>query len=548
MKTGVLAQDLKLSDLLEVDEQGGVIRFGGRRILFYDAVALGLLRAQMVENFGLDVARGLLTRLGYSHGWRTAETLKDSIPWTNEREWRIAGGRLHRLQGLVRFEPVRNERPGCIAEAIWFDSFEAEQHVLHLGRSSAPVCWSLTGFASGYLSRVFGEAIYAIEETCCGQGDATCHMLAKTKEEWGEEIEPHLRFYEKDCLDETLKNLRHSVQVLESRVRGQRRALGEESDILDNDGMVVRSRAMQEVLALSRRLAAVGSTVHIRGESGVGKERVARYIHDHSARVVGPFLAINCGAMPENLLETELFGHVRGAFSGAVSDREGLFEAAHGGTLLLDEIGDIPQALQVRLLRVLQERTVRRVGENIDRKIDVRILSATHKNLLDEVKAGRFREDLYYRLKVIEVVVPPLRDRLDDILPIAHIQLKNLAAQLGNPALTISPSARKALLGYAWPGNVRQLQNIMERAAILTQGSSIEVSDLGFEQNSKTSTTAMVAAGDQPAYEELTLAELEKIHILRTLEVVGENRTEAAKRLGIGVATLYRKLRKYGLN
>ena len=535
----VRAADLRVHDLLELDDEGGVVLFGGRRILLYDAVALGLLRAQLVENFGLDVARGLLTRLGYTHGWRTAESLEKSIPWDELHEWRVAGGRLHCLQGLVRFEPSEKERDGNIVEGVWVDSYEAEQHILHLGRAEVTVCWSLVGFASGYLSRVHGRTIYAIEESCCGRGDSSCYMVARSEEEWGDIIEPHKRFYEKDCLDGTLRSLRASVRSLEKMVRSRRRALGTEDNDLEYDGIVARSTAMRAVLELGRRVAAVDTTILIHGESGVGKERVARYIHGESPRAGRPFLAINCGALPENLLESELFGHVKGAFSGAISDRQGLFEAAHGGTLLLDEIGDIPLALQVRLLRVLQERKVRRVGENSDRAIDVRVLAATHRDLAEEVATKRFREDLFYRLRVIELEIPPLRERLDDILPLARVKLFDTATRFKRKVTQISQEASELLLRHPWRGNVRELHNVIERAVVFAEEPVVRVEDLGLLPSQLNNGSASAKKGG-------TLAEVEKAHILETLKESAGNRTEAARRLGIGTATMYRKLKQYG--
>jgi two-component system, NtrC family, response regulator HydG len=541
---GIRAEDLRLSDLFDVGTRGGVMRFAGERVLLFDAVALGLLRQQLIASFGFHAARAVLTRFGYSHGWRTAEALREAIPWADEREWRIAGGRLHRLKGLVTFEPVapsRRTTPEPFADAIWKDSYEAEQHLLHLGQATEPVCWTLTGFASGYLSRANGRAIYALEETCRGKGDAVCRMIGKSREDWGEEIEPHLAFYETDCLEESLRHVQRALRRAESRLLRAERILAPSTDESEPPGIVARSEGMKRVVAMARRVARTNATVLLLGESGVGKERVARLVHDASGRLGGPMVAVNCAAMPESLLESELFGHAKGAFSGAVADRPGLFEAARGGTLFLDEIGDVPPAMQAKLLRVLEEREVRRVGENKTRPVDVRIVAATHKDLASAAADGSFRQDLYFRLRVVEISIPPLRERPEDILPIAKRLLAEAAAREGGGApKEIGKAACRALYDYAWPGNVRELVNAMERARILSDGPAIEPGDLPPEITS-------VRAPERPPGEPRTLAEVEREHILSMLGAAGGNRALAAAELGIGVATLYRKLKEYGV-
>jgi predicted hydrocarbon binding protein len=392
------AADLDIHELLHFLPEGGIITFAGERVLLLDAVALGLLRKELIQTLGSTAARVVLTRFGYAHGWRVAETLRKGFPWDNEDEWRAAGARLHTIQGLVRAEVTRASVSTAAAEGIWHDSYEAEQHLLHLGQADEPVCWTLVGFASGYMSCVYGKEIIAIEDRCRGKGDAICRAVVRSKEEWGPELATYLPFYQKEaCLDVALTQLTDTLKKKERQLQS-RRALRQIYPRVPA-GLVGSSPAMLRTLDRARRVAQVDSTVLITGESGSGKERLARFIHDESARTAGPFLAINCAAVPETLLESELFGHVRGSFTGASQDRAGLFEAANGGTLLLDEIGDVPTAMQVKLLRVLQEREVRRVGENRARSINVRVLAATNRDLLADVHGARFRQDLYYRLR-----------------------------------------------------------------------------------------------------------------------------------------------------
>ncbi|MCS6915417.1 MAG: sigma-54-dependent Fis family transcriptional regulator [Myxococcales bacterium] len=536
------AADLDLRELLQFDPQGGVIRFGGQRALLFDAVALGLLRKELIETLSATGARGVLTRFGYAHGWRTAENLKEQFPWDDEGEWRRAGGRLHTLQGLVVVEPLaRKVESGTepFAEAIWHDSYEAEQHLLHLGQADEPVCWTLAGFASGYLSYANGRQVYCIEERCRGKGDAVCHIVGRMREDWGEAIAPHLPFYQSACLDEVLAHVTHELKRAEKRLRARQKELGPKTPAAtDPSGLVAQSAAMQKVLELARRVAKVDSTVLITGESGVGKERIARFIHDESARLGGPFVAINCGAVPEGLLESELFGHAKGAFTGATQDRPGLFEAASGGTLFLDEIGELPPAMQVKLLRVLQEREVRRVGENRSRAVDVRVLAATHRDLVAEVHAARFRQDLYYRLRVVEIRVPPLRERREDILPLARTLLQAAAKRTRRPVTGLSPRAANQLLRYSWPGNVRELENAMERAVVLAQGSRIDLDDLPEELG--LALPAAYVPGDVRSLEDV-----EREYILAVLRASGGDKVKAARLLKIGTATLYRKLKRW---
>ena len=533
------ASDLDLKELLQFEPDGGILRFANERVLLLDAVALGILRRELIELLGASGARAVLTRFGYAHGWRTAENLRSGFPWDTDDEWRHAGGRLHTLQGLVRVQspgPRDGSRP--IGDSIWHDSYEAEQHLLHLGTSDEPVCWTLTGFASGYLSRAHGTEIYCLEERCRGKGDAYCRLVGRTREEWGDAITPHLPYYEKACLDAVLSQVTSELKQVERRLRVNRQK-SRVHTTTHPPGFILESAAMERVLDVAKRVAVVDSTVLLTGESGVGKERVARFIHDKSARAAGPFVAINCGAVPENLLESELFGHVRGSFTGATQDRVGLFEAANTGTLLLDEIGEVPPPMQVKLLRALQERQIRRVGENRNRTVTARVIAATNRNLVEEIRAARFREDLYYRLRVVEIEIPPLRERREDILPLARSFVMAAANRTGRTVTGFTPAAAHQLLRYPWPGNVRELENAMERAVVLTRRSRIDSDDLPPEVGLAVPNT--VAATDVRP-----LADVERDYIQSVLRAVEGNRAQAAAKLQIGEATLYRKLKRYG--
>ena len=302
-----------------------------------------------------------------------------------------------------------------------------------------------------------------------------------------------------------------------------------------------RSRQFVEVMKLAETVAATESTVLIQGESGTGKEVIARFIHDVSPRGDGPFLSINCGALPESLLESELFGHVKGSFTGAVRDREGLFAAARGGTFFLDEIGETTPATQVKLLRVLQEREVIPVGGTEPVQVDVRLIAATNRDLEEEVRGGRFRTDLYYRLNVIAIHLPPLRVRRDDIPILAEAFLRRMATERKEEPKVLSREALDSVMVYDWPGNVRELENALERAATLTQGTGIAVDTLP-ERVTERRPEPLVA--DRP-HPNPTLEVIERAYITWVLQAEAGNKTRAAEVLGIDPSTLYRKLSRY---
>jgi transcriptional regulator with GAF, ATPase, and Fis domain len=321
-------------------------------------------------------------------------------------------------------------------------------------------------------------------------------------------------------------------------------------------GLICRSQAMARVFRLIETLQNSESTVLVTGDSGTGKEVVARIIHAHSPRRSGPFVAVNAAALPGDLLESELFGHVRGAFTGALRDRVGRFESANDGTLFLDEVGDVPLHLQVKLLRVLQEHTYERVGDSQPRRTNARIVAATHRDLRRAVAEGSFREDLYYRLRVFPIELPPLRARREDIEPIARLLLSRVGMRTGR-ALRFSPEALRALLSYDWPGNVRELENALEFAATVCQGQTLQPEDLPPEvlggaaqspapgakaplRGSNGMQTAVVTATPESSQDERALLE-------RALETHRWNRAETAKALGVSRSTLWRRMRALGL-
>ncbi len=315
-------------------------------------------------------------------------------------------------------------------------------------------------------------------------------------------------------------------------------------DAFDFSGIVGTSELIRRVIKRLKKIARSKSTVLIVGETGTGKELFAQAIHQNSPRAGKPFKILNCAAVTETLLESELFGHVKGAFTGAIVDRKGLVQAADGGTLFLDEIGDMPSSMQAKLLRTLETGEVLRVGSNDIEYFDVRFVAATNHELSELVRKERFREDLFYRLHAQGAIrLPPLRQRREDIPPLVSRFIERAGLELGQPVKGIAPEVMRKLVNYNWPGNVRELRNIVQQMCVETDGTTLEVSDL---PDALQASTDIVPAGP-PNLAGMTMADVERLHIMNTLRMFGGNREKTAKALGIGARTLYRKLRDYGL-
>jgi len=336
------------------------------------------------------------------------------------------------------------------------------------------------------------------------------------------------------------QELAETLNVSQGEIRQLRQQLGAASEIVGS------SRLMHMVQQEVARAAPSRATVLIRGESGVGKELVARAVHYASPRRKGPFVCLNCAALSESLLESELFGHERGAFTGATDRKIGKFEAADKGTLMLDEIGEMSPTIQAKFLRVLEGHPFERVGGSRAIKVDVRVIAATNRDLEQAVAEGTFRRDLYFRLRVVEITVPPLRKRPEDIVDLADHFLRSYMAETGRRLLGFTAEAREQLLHYRWPGNVRELRNVVERAVVLARGDYVDIEDLNLS-NLATPSDSSVLPMALPTYEPLTLDEVERRHILATLRQTEWNKSRTARVLGIERSTLDRKIRRYGL-
>jgi transcriptional regulator with PAS, ATPase and Fis domain len=546
---------LHLAELLDFRPDQGVIRLHDQRVVILSAAAMGLLRKELVDTFGLETARRLLLRFGFADGYHDAVNLRERSNWSSPVEGLRAGAMLHTLEGIVRADVRRidyDSDSGRFEEEVtWRESYEAEQHLHHYGPSPSPVCWSLIGYSSGFASACMVKEIYFREESCLGVVKDACVAIGRDAESWGDVVEEVRADFQAANLGPEVERLRGAVrkrlkeldrreQLLERRERELNLLRERVKRHTAAKHFISGSEAMQDVLELAARVAPLDTTVLVYGESGTGKEFIVRMIHEQSPRAAAPFVSINCAALTETLLESELFGHVRGAFTGAVRDKAGLFEVAGNGTIFLDEIGEVAPTVQAKLLRALQEREIRRVGAERSIKINARVVAATNRDLRAAVDAGTFREDLYFRLGAFIITVPPLRERREDIPPLVQHFLTRAATRMKKDVRTVSADAMSALMNYHWPGNVRELEHAIERAVILANNPSIRVRDLPPEVTKK---GAYPVAGDT-----LDLQQQERVSIERALERFGGNRKRAAQALNISTVTLWRKMKQYGLS
>jgi two-component system response regulator HydG len=536
------AQDLRLDELVSFSD--GLVSLQGRRLILHDMHAMAQLRKDLITTVGADQSRRIFSRFGYYWGEADAAALKRVVSWDSFDEWLIAGPRVHMLQGVARID-VKSYKIGPSGtfhmEVVWRDSVEAEEHLLEFGPEKDASCWIMLGYASGYATFCMGRPVYFTERSCRARGDPLCEVIGKDRDTWGEGATQLEEYFQVEGIQGKIEELTSALRKKTRDLARQRKRLRQAESYNLLGGLELPSKSYRQVLDISRRVAPFASSVLITGESGAGKEVVAHFIHEHSPRRRRPFVAVNCGSLPETLLESELFGHKAGSFTGATHDRAGLFEQAQGGTILLDEIGDISQTLQVKLLRVLQDKHIRRVGENRLRKIDVRVIAATHRKLEKEVSEGRFREDLLYRLRVVEIHIPPLRDRREDILSLARYFSEHLARRMNLRALKLHPSTSELLERYSWPGNVRELENALERAAIMSEDGWIRPEHL--PSSILHPQDALVSFHAQ---EPRTLAAMEREYTLAVLDSLDGNRTRTAQILGISTTTLWRKLKEWG--
>jgi len=455
-----------LTECLFFSPGDGRIWLNDQRMLLVHSSSMGHLRRELISLVGLERARGLLTRAGYVSGARDAKLVRERWPDSPASEVFMAGTQLHSLEGVVKVTPQSFDfdidRGTYEGEFLWEHSSEDDEHIHAFGLTTEPACWMQVGYAMGYVTTLFGRLVVFREIECRATGASVCRVVGRHAEAWGD-VSEDLRYIQAQ-----------DFQALAAEARQQEpaqplAAAPPAAPVPDRHALVGASSAYNAASHQIRRVAPTRATVLFTGESGVGKEAFARMLHNISPRAKAPFVAVNCAAIPETLIESELFGVERGAFTGATHSRPGRFERAHGGTLFLDEIGTLSLPSQGKLLRALQEGEIERVGGTQTLTLDVRVVAATNVDLAAEARAGRFREDLFYRLNVYPIHLPPLRERREDIPLLMSHFLQRDNARHGRRITGFTPRAVRAFLRYPFPGNIRELQNLVERGVIAAE-------------------------------------------------------------------------------
>ena len=546
----------ELAECLFFSPEDGRIWLNDQRMLLMHGSSFGALRREFIDSLGLERARGLFTRTGYQSGARDAHLIRTRWPQADRTAVFFAGTRLHTLEGMTKVEPLHFKFDADIGlyegEFLWHHSCEADEHIAAYGIGQDSACWTEIGYATGYVSGLFGRLVIFREVECRAMGHKVCRVIGKTAEQWGDV-----------SADLALLYANATPAPTASQATAPLRSSPSEPGELIPIGASATFSAARHAL---QRVAPTPATVLIGGESGAGKELFARELHRLSPRREQPFVALNCAAIPENLIEAELFGVERGAFTGASHSRPGRFERAHGGTLFLDEIACLSLPGQGKLLRALQEREVERVGGGQPIRVDVRVVAATNVDLRQEAQAGRFREDLFYRLNVYPISLPPLRERRDDIPLLVDAFLNRYCREYGRTPAGLTMRALKALLLYDFPGNVRELQNLVERGLIASdEGRPIDILHLFHNEPlppqlyslSQSGTLASTDTGTQQADAESLLDRLQALHVEPDIDRLEQrllqealtkaegNLAAAARLLGLSRAQFAYRLKKH---
>lgn len=566
-----------------IDLDKGAVWLGDRRVLLLQAQWFLDLRKTLIDTLGRQGARAVLTQLGYAAGVRDAHLSMKLHPDFDILSLMASGGAFHALQGSARAVRRRVEldlsTKHCYLEFEWRNAIEDEKSSDGPSHHSPDNCWMEIGYSSGFLSTCIGGNIVVREVQCAANGalECVCVCVARFAHEW-EDVSEDLKYLDPSRLP-SQGGVHEPPPSAVSRNVTSTLPGAEPPDNRATESLIGRSGAFDAVVQQARRVGKTTATVLLLGESGVGKSAFARFIHDYSDRAAKPFIEVNCAAIPDALLESELFGVERGAFTGATSSRTGRFEEAYGGTLFLDEVGLLPPAAQGKLLRVLQSQKYERLGSNKTHLADVRLVAATNNDLGAAVREGSFRSDLFYRLNVFPITLPPLRSRLGDLpLLIDHL-VGSFCQRYGRSPKGITPEAYRAMLHHDWPGNIRELENVIERAVILVnEGEAIDVhhlftSDADFRATglrwlddggklmgppSDTSTDPDYSAqADLPAKNWFEVAihqprhsleEIEQAVVLAALRTFDGSLIKAAQHLGVTRAQIDYRIKKWGVD
>jgi DNA-binding NtrC family response regulator len=541
--------------LLRFNSGTGHIWLDEQRMLLLHARALAALRKELFDSLGIERARGLLIRMGFASGRHDGElAVKQRRSGLETKEAFLLGPKLHSIEGVAGARMVTLEidlaSGHFLAECLWENSWEDEADVADFGVGEEPACWTQIGYASGYSSAFMGRLVVFREVECRGLGDARCRIVGQPADEWNDPqyvgqflpqaIGPQLAAFDADL---------EQVRAIQPRRQYDRSLVG-------------ASPGFREAFDLLQRAAPSAIAVLLLGETGVGKEMFARWLHENGPRAKGPFIAVNCAAIPHDLLEAELFGVEKGAYTGAQVARAGRFERASGGTLFLDEVGDLPLAAQAKLLRALQSGEIERLGSEHTTKTDVRIVCATNVDLGQAIQGGKFRHDLYYRLATFPITIPPLRERKADIPMLVARFVEKYAAVYHKKVRGLSDKAMGDVARHQWPGNIRELENVIERAVLLAEeGSPIEARHLFGKVPWHAGESGVDPAGrvtqegsemlrtlcDQALSHNVALDSLERQLMLAAMQRAGGNLAGAARMLGITRPQLAYRLKKEGL-
>jgi two-component system response regulator HydG len=555
LDTGAAPTISDLTEALHFALGDGRIWLNDQRMVLIQSQVLGRLREEIINSFGLEKAKAVFMRTGYMQGVRDAELIQKRWPNEDLTHRLAAGPRVHTLEGFVKVTTKHFEFGGekgtYFGEFYWDDSSEAAEHLASYGISTEPVCWLQTGYPAGYTTKLFGKPVIFREVECMGMGAKRCLIVGQ-----------HLEAWEHDAPERAYLGFEWKAARSASVQRADQRTPSKETESpVERNVAVGVSAAFMRTRHLLERVAATEGTVLLIGESGVGKELFSNLLHEMSRRAKEPFVAINCAAIPENLVESELFGVEKGAYTGATASRGGYFERASGGTLFLDEVSSLTYSSQGKLLRALQEHNIERVGGTKTISVDVRVVAACNVDLAAEVAAGRFRQDLYFRLCVFPITIPALRERRDDVpLLMAHF-LKLYSQRHGRTPVGFTSRATDALLKYDYPGNVRELQNLIERGVVYAEHDGMVdiVHMFNGSESPPSFTTSISTSGklyqahtdahiDRPAPTlELSFEQIERSAYEQALAGADGNVAAAARQLAISRAQLDYRLRRLGI-